>query len=192
MDSFRLFLEHVGVDAEIFGDAVHEHHVAHHVFVAHCYIARCLVGHVHVMSLVDKAFEGAAHGNHVVVGVGREHNHALGVGGGAFGASGVVGVGFSAGPSGDCMLEVVENLDVGLICRAVHGEEFAEAPVVVVAVGEFEDGFSCHVAEPYHGAACELVVPFARSYFPRACYAGEFIGGGEVNYYHGMCVALEI
>ena len=43
-------------------------------------IARRLVGHVHVVPVVDQTDEGAAHRNHVVVGVRREDQHLFGKG----------------------------------------------------------------------------------------------------------------
>lgn len=44
--------------------------------------------------------------------------------------------------SGDGMLQIVENLDVDIVGRAVESEQFAKAPVVIVFVGEFEDWFA--------------------------------------------------
>ena len=44
-----------------------------------------------------------------------EDEHALGEGGGGYGTCGVVGIGLATGPSGDGVLQVVEDLDVYLV-----------------------------------------------------------------------------
>ncbi len=61
VDLLALLLEIVVVESEYRCDVVVEHDVAHHVLVAHCDVARCLVGYMHVVALVHKALECAAH-----------------------------------------------------------------------------------------------------------------------------------
>ena len=77
-------------------DLVHHQEVAHHILVAYGYVAGGLVGHVNVVFLIDESLECASHRYYVVVGVGAEHYHALGVGIGTFGTICVVGVGLAS------------------------------------------------------------------------------------------------
>ena len=84
---------------------------------------------MHIVLLVNEALQSAAHRDNVVVGVRAEHDYTLGIGVGALGTVGVVGVGFAAGPAGDGMLKIVKYFDVDIVGRAIEGEEFAEAPV---------------------------------------------------------------
>ena len=61
------------------------------------------------------------------------------------------------------MLEVVEYLDVGVVGRAVEGQKFTEAVLVVVLVGQLEDRFARHLTEPDECRTDELVGPLAGS-----------------------------
>ena len=125
----------VGVDTEAVANAVHEHHISHHVLVAHCNVARCLISHMYIVVLIDKSLQSAAHRDYVVVGVRAEHNHTLWIGVGTLRAIRVVGIGLSAGPACDGVLKVVEDANVHIICRAIEREQLAESMVVVVFVG---------------------------------------------------------
>lgn len=93
--------------------------------------------------------------------------------------------------SGDCVLEVIENLDVHIVGRAVESEQFTKSPVVIVLVGELEDGFAGHAAKPDNGTANELVVPFAGGDFPRMGYTCEILGCGEIDHNFGVGMGLE-
>ena len=83
--------------------------------VANGNVARCFVANVNFVTLVDEAFESAAHRDYVVVGVRREYDDAFREWVCTFGTVGVVGIWFSSRPSGDGVLEVVEYFDVYVI-----------------------------------------------------------------------------
>ena len=53
--------------------------------------------------------------------------------------------------------------------------------VVVVFVGELEDGLAGLVAEPYDGAADKFVVPLGRGDLPGTAYAGKLLGCAQVG-----------
>ena len=78
--------------------------------------------------------------------------------------------------------KVVEDLDVAVVCRVIFGDELAESEIVIVLVGEFEDRFLCLLAEPYYGAANELVSPLAVGYLPRVIDTSQFVGSLQVEY----------
>ena len=149
--------------AEELVETVDEVHETHDLLVADGDVARCLVGDVYVVALLDKAAERTAHGDHVVVRVRREDDDPLRERPGTLRAVGVVGIRLAARPSGDSMLEVVEYLDVGVVGRAVEGQKFAEAVLVVVLVGQLEDRLARHLAEPDECRTDELVGPLAGS-----------------------------
>ena len=48
-----------------------------------------------------------------------------------------VRVGLSAGPAGDGVLKLIENLDIDIVGRTVFGYQFTESVFIVVFIGEF-------------------------------------------------------
>ena len=183
-------------DAGRIGEAAGAHEgelVPHHV-VRDGAGAGDAVGDVDLVALLDEATEGAAHRDHVVVGMRRKNQHALGKhrgGGGAERAHGRV-AGFrlggipAAGPAGDRVLHLVKADEVGLIGRSMDAEEILQAGLVVVVVGEFQDGFRLELRKPEDGAAGHALVPsealvFERADQPRSAVAGESAGGGRVE-----------
>ena len=147
--------------------AVHEVHEACHLLVADSNVARCLVGDVHVVVLLNESTDCAAHRDYVVVGVRREYYHALLCWQCALRAVGVVGVRFAARPAGDGVLQVVEYLYVAVVSRAKEGEQVRESVLVIVLVGELEDWLLHELAEPNHCGAYRLVGPLAVGHEPR-------------------------
>ena len=109
--------------AEELVEAVDEVHEACYLLVAHSNVARCLVGDVHVVVLLNESADGATHRDHVVVGVRREDDDTLLCGQRTLRTVGVVGVRLAARPSGDGMLQVVEDLDIAVVSRTEEGEQ---------------------------------------------------------------------
>ena len=89
------------------------------------------------------------------------------------------------------MLQRVEDADVYVVGRTVEGNEFAQAVVVVVFVGQFQDGFTRHLAEPNNGPTDEFLVPFARRYEPRTADARQSLGSRKVEHHFGTTVGLQ-
>ena len=100
---------------EHIGEAFDECDETDDFVVANGNVARCFVANVNFVTLVDEAFESAAHRDYVVVGVRREYDDAFREWVCTFRTVGVVGIWFSARPSGDGVLEVVEYFDVYVI-----------------------------------------------------------------------------
>ena len=109
--------------AEELVEAVDEVHEACYLLVAHSNVARCLVGDVHVVVLLNESADGATHRDHVIVGVRREYYHTLLCRQRTLRTVGVVGVRLAARPSGDGMLQVVEDLDIAVVSRTEEGEQ---------------------------------------------------------------------
>ena len=97
--------------------------ILYHHIVMHGHIARGLVCHMHVVSLLHKADKGSAHRDHIVVGVRREDNHTLRERRRRHGTRRVVSIGFASRPAGNRMLQVVEDLDIDCVVRDTDGIE---------------------------------------------------------------------
>src|SRR5437588_683991 len=80
--------------------------------------------------LIDQANERAAHADDVVIGVRREDDDALGkgaIGGAADVAGALEALGLAAGPAGDRLGQLAEDVDVDVIRRAVRRDQILEA-----------------------------------------------------------------
>ena len=104
--------------------ALNEVHEADHLVVTDGDTAGSLVGNVNIMPLIDESCERTAHTDDIVIGVRGEDHHVLREGFSPFGTIAVVGVGFASRPTGDGMLQVIEDLDVAVIGRAEERYEF--------------------------------------------------------------------
>ncbi len=93
-------------------ETVDKMHESVYLLVANGDIARCLVGNMHIVVLLHESADGATHRDDIVVGVGREHDDSLGIWGSALGSGAIVDVGFATRPSGDGVLQLIENLDI--------------------------------------------------------------------------------
>ena len=153
-------------DAIKFVEVAGEFAETNRVVVEHRDIAGRLIGHVNFVPLIDQPNERAAHRNHVVVRMRREHEHALG-------ENVVVRMrpiarllcvaGFAAGPAGDGRLQMPETLDVDVVGRPVLGQQILQAFFVVVFVGELEDRLFDVAGEPDDGFANFRFVPLHRA-----------------------------
>ena len=153
--------------------AAQEIEETHHLIVTHGNAAAGLVRHMDVMSLLNQTREGAAHRDDVVIGVRREDKDVLRVRFGTLRTVRVIGIRFAARPTGDSMLEVVEDLDVTVIGGRETGDEFIQTVVVIVLVGQFENRFAGLLAEPNDGTTDELVFPFATGHHPWRSDTGQ-------------------
>ena len=100
-------------------------HKTRYFFVANSDVARRLVSHMHLMTLLNQSAQRSTHRDNIVIGVRREDNHTLRIRRCTLWAIGIVGVRLTARPSRDGVLQVVKNLDVGIIGRTVQSQEFA-------------------------------------------------------------------
>src|SRR3712207_7384060 len=79
---------------------------------------------MNVVTLLYQAAQSATHGDYIVIGMGREHDYPLGEWLGTLGSIGIIGVGLSTRPSRNSVLQVIENLDIGVISRAIERQQF--------------------------------------------------------------------
>ena len=145
-----------------------------------------------VVSLVHQADEGTAHGNHVVVRMGRENEHLFGERG-RLDRTGVVvdGAGLATRPAGNRMLEVVENLDVDGAVGPELVQQFAQGIFQIILVGQFQDGLVHLLAQPHHGLADEFGRPFTGAYQPGRDHPGEHRGCRLVGIEPDIVMILE-
>ena len=177
--------------AEKLIETIDEVHEARHLLVAHRNVAAGLVGHMHLMTLSHQTLDGATHRDDVVVGMGGEHDDTLWIGFRTLGPIGIIGIGFAAWPASNSMLQVVENLDVGVIGRAIERQKFGEAVLVVVFVGEFQDGLARLLAQPNQRRTHQLVGPRERSNQPRMYNARQTSGSSKIDDHMHIVVGLQ-
>ena len=105
--------------------AVDEMHEAYYFFIAYGNVSRSFVSYVYFMSLLYETAQCTSHGDYIVIRMWREYDYTFRERFGTFRAIGIVGIRFSARPSGNGVLKVVEYLDVGIVGRAVKSQQFA-------------------------------------------------------------------
>src|SRR3546814_8234052 len=89
---------------------------------------------MYIMSLLMQPDKGAAHGNNVIVGMRAENDHPLPGGFGPFRPVRIVCIGFSARPTGNGVLQLIENLNFNIIGMPVNGQQIAEHVIVILLV----------------------------------------------------------
>ena len=131
---------------------------------------------MYVVSLCNQTNKCTTHRDYIVIGVGTENQYPFGVGGSPFGTGRIICVGFASRPTGDGMLQVVENLDVDHVV-GLSGlfEQLPQTIVGVVLIGEFQDWFLHFAAEPKYGGTDEAFRPFAGTNQPGGLYAGQLL-----------------
>ena len=140
----------------------HEIGEADRIVVEHGDVARRLIGDVHFVPLIGQPDQRAAHRDHVVIRMRREHEHALGkdVVVRTRPVARLLGVRrLAARPAGDRRLQVAEHLDVDVVRRAAIGQQILQAFFVVVVVGELQDRLVELAGEPDHGLADLVLRP---------------------------------
>src|SRR5574344_1908721 len=90
-----------------------------------------------------------------------KHNHLLRKRIGSFGTVAVVCIGFTTRPSGDSMLQIIEDLYVYIVSRTVNTKQFAQAVFAVIFICKFQDRFFGKLTQPYDGTSYQLIVPIA-------------------------------
>ena len=85
-------------------EAIDEMHEAGYLLIAHSNIARCLIGHMHLVSLCHESLQRATHRDDIVVGMRREDDHTLRERLRTLRTIGVVGIGLTTRPASDGML----------------------------------------------------------------------------------------
>ena len=168
-------------------DKVHE---PNHLVVAHCYTARGLIGYMHIVSLLDQSCKRAAHTDHIVVGVRREDHHVLRERLSPLRAIAVICVRLAARPTRDCVLQVVEHLDVTVVCRTEQRDQLCQTVIVIILVRQFQDRLVGLLAQPNDGLAYQLVVPLATGHHPRLAYSCQPVGCRQVKGY--MCIRRQL
>ncbi len=93
------------------------------------------------MPLLNQPGKCSPHRDNIVVRVRTENQDAFRIGSGSFRAGRIVGIGFTAGPSGNGVLQIIEYLDVYFVRRAKSLNQVAHAVVHVVFVFDFQNRF---------------------------------------------------
>jgi hypothetical protein len=97
---------------------------------------------MHIVVLLHQSADGSAHRDNIIVGVGREYDNSLGIWGGTLRSGAIIYTWLTARPSGDGMLQFVENLDIyqsGLTVELFH--QVTQSVVYIVLGRQFEQWF---------------------------------------------------
>ena len=137
---------------------------ADYFFVTYGNVTGSFVSHVYVMLLFYQAADCTTHGDYVIIGMRREYDDTFRIRFRTFGTIGIVRIRFTTRPSGDGMLQIVEDLDIHIICRTKQSQQFAQTIFIVILVCQFQDRLACQLAQPDDGATNQFVVPFAGSH----------------------------
>ena len=146
-------------------------HETNHFLITYGNVTGSFVSYVYLMLLFYQAAEGSTHGDNVVIRMRREDNHTFRIRFGTFRTISIVSIRFATRPSGDGMLQVVENLDIYIVSRTKQCQKFAQTVFVVVLVGQLQNRFACQLAQPYDSAADQFIIPLAGCYQPRTLNA---------------------
>src|SRR5688572_7487549 len=71
----------------------------------------------------------------------------------------IIRIRLAAWPSRYSMLQVIEDLDIYLICRAIFGYDVAHTMFHVIMVGKFKHRLAQFLTQPDYRFTDELVVP---------------------------------
>ena len=142
-------------------------HVLENHIVVDGEVSGCLISHVDIVSLMNQADECTSHGNHIVIRMRRENEDLLRIRLGRDRPLAVIGIRFSARPSGNGMLEVIEHVNVYLVIRPPPVEQLAERMLEIIFLCKLENRLVNLLAKPYDSLSHEFPCPVARSYHPR-------------------------
>src|SRR5687767_1262408 len=138
---------------------------------------------MYFMSLINESDKGSTHGDHIIIGMWRKNNCFFWKWFCPFRPMGIIGVWFAPRPTGDSMLQIVENLNVDLVCRPVFGYDITHAVFHVFMVGQFKHGLFYFLTKPYHCFADQPVVPIDAVKHPWRFHSHQFRGCGFIKYY---------
>ena len=165
--------------------------VADYLLVIDGNVSRGLVSDMHIVSVLDKSVESPTHGYDVVIGVGRENDHSLGKWESSLRTIAVVSIGLATRPSGDGILDVIEDLNIAVICRAVLTQKVAKLVADIVLVGKVEERLAGLIAEPDESPAYQLVRPPRIGHSPRGMDPSQFVSCFQVGVDACLSVSLK-
>ena len=96
--------------------------ITDHLLITHGDITGSLVSHMHVVMLVAQATQRTTHRDHVIIRMRAEDNHLFRIRQRPLRTAGIVGVRLATRPTGNRMLDIVEDLDIYIVCRTIQGQ----------------------------------------------------------------------
>ena len=96
--------------------------ITDHLLITHGDITGSLVSHMHVVMLIAQATQRTTHRDHVIIRVRAEDNHLFRIRQRPLRTTGIVGVRLATRPTGNRMLDIVEDLDIYIVCRTIQGQ----------------------------------------------------------------------
>ena len=115
-------------------ETIDEMQEADYFFVTYGNVTGSFVSHVYVMLLFYQAADCTTHGDYVIIGMRREYDDTFRIRFRTFGTISIVCIWFTARPSSDGVLQIVEDLDIHIICRTKQSQQFAQTIFIVILV----------------------------------------------------------
>ena len=116
---------------------------------------------MYIVVLVAQTTKRSTHRNHIIIRMRTEDDHTLRIGSSPFRTIGIIRIRLTTRPSGDCMLNIIEDLDVHIVSRTVESQQLTQTMIAVILVRQLQDRFAGQLAQPNDGTTDQLIVPFA-------------------------------
>ena len=94
---------------------------------------------MHIVVLLYQSADGSSHRDNIIVWVWREYDNLLREWCCTLRAIGIIGIRLTTWPSGNGMLQVIENLDIGIVGRAIESQKFAQSVLIIILIGQLQD-----------------------------------------------------
>ena len=109
-------------------------HETNYFLITYGNIAGSLVSYVHLMFLFYQTTECSTHGDYIIIWMRREDNHTFRVWFGTFRTVSIVSIRFATRPTCDSMLQIVEYLNIHIVCRTIQCQKFAQTVFIVILI----------------------------------------------------------
>ena len=154
------------ISADQTGERCRNIHLLIDIIIQNGNISGCFISYMYIMALLYQTGKGTSHGNNVIVRMRTENQHPFRIWICPFRTGRVICIRFSSRPSGNCMLQVIENLDIYFIGRTESFDQIAHAVVHIVLVFNFQDGLIDFLTQPDNSFADQFIVPLYFAYQP--------------------------
>lgn len=133
------------------------------------------------MSLLYQTTQCSSHRDYIIIRMRREYNYTLREWFSTFRTISIVCVRFSTRPASNCVLQVIEYLNVYIICRTIQRQQFAQTVFVIILVSQLQDRLLGKQTQPNDSTTNQLVIPFAACYQPRTLNTSKVCSSRQVN-----------
>ena len=116
---------------------------------------------MHIVVLLYQSTDGSSHRDNIIVWVWREYDNLLWEWCCTLRTIGIIGIWLTTWPSGNGMLQIIENLDIGIVGRAIESQKFTQSVLIIILIGQLQDRLTEFLAEPYQCRTHQFITPLA-------------------------------